>query len=152
LALSGGLVVLAVTDDLAVTQPMAAAFVHALVAQTDMDRLDFARWAVTQPPPPIAVRKSDAGAFAGPEAVLAAARAFVLRNDGTVSHPPPWPFLFDPCFPDTGWDAWEAAAAMVQAMAASLATKDQEALIHLAPAFERMGPPIQIPRVSPHDT
>jgi len=52
--------------------------------------------------------------------------------------PPPREFMFDLCFPETGWKAWRAAGAIVRAMARSFDAGDQQALAQLAPAFARL--------------
>lgn len=117
-----------------------APLLEALVSLSDRDRLAFARWAASQPLP-AAAEASEWGNTYVAQSVAedAAERAFdVLRNDGTVPRPPR-EFAFDPCFPETGWEAWRAATVMVRAMAAALASADETALAQLRTSFERLG-------------
>ena len=113
------------------------ALIDALAALTDSQRLDFARWAASQARPPVLHPESGDLYVARSANEDLALRAFnVLRNDDTA--PPSWEFAFDPCFPETGWDAWRAAEVTVRAMAASLTAGDHAAFEQLVPAFEHL--------------
>ena len=107
------------------------ALVARLASLSQAERVDFARWALAQPPPP-AVSVDGAGSAASRN----------VKNAAIAFHAASWPFefMFDPLFPESwaGRDAANAGEAVVRAMAAALATDDRQALDALTPAFERL--------------
>lgn len=117
-----------------------AALVARLDALSDAERLAFARWAHGRQIPLVPPAEWGGDYVARSTAETAAVAAFdALRRDGTVPEPWPWEFFFDPCFPETGWDAWRDASGCVRAMAAALAARDEGAVEVLSPAFEALG-------------
>lgn len=109
----------------------------ALVERLTSLRLDeleaFVRWANDQPPPPAVGEPGRTWSEA--EVAVGAAFNAVLGDHGPVELG--WSLAFDPCFPETGWRAWDWA----RAMAVALASGDEAAISRLAPAFDRLDLP-----------
>lgn len=112
--------------------------VQRLNAMTDRERIEFARWAVEQPAPPAVVLAYGRTHAARVAAERAAGRAFgTFRGDGTVGDLP-WDYAIE-AHPGSDWGEWEAAAALVRAMAAALVVGDRLAITRLQPAFAYLG-------------
>lgn len=129
------------SDARPMTDPNLDALVNKLVSLTDEDRLNLARWALSehhQPATPPEWGGTYVAEFAAEDE---AARAFgLIRNDGTVPDSA-WDFMFDPCFPDSGWRGREAADGVVRAMARALAQGNEKSLADLSTAFDRLDLP-----------
>lgn len=109
-----------------------AALVERLTSLSLDERVAFVLWANDQPPPPGVGELGRTWS----EAEVAAVEAFQEYTGRPVDLA--WSLHFDPCFPETGWRAWDWA----RAMAVALASGDEAAISRLAPAFDRLDLPL----------